>query len=176
MRKGIAGLMVLGLLACEELPEVYDPVKQLAADIVTIDNYLASQGIDAVEDPSGLRYVIHTVGTGETPTLNHCIRVTYTGKLLTTGEIFETRVEGDYGTKNFMSVPLGQFIQGWKIGLKLMPVGSSATLYIPSVLGYQNNESKDSSGKVIIPKNSNLIFEIDLLAIGLANPATAACN
>lgn len=36
------------------------------------------------------------------------------------------------------------------------------TLYIPPSLAYGSKDKKDSSGKVVIPGNSNLVFQVVL--------------
>ena len=51
-----------------------------------------------------------------------------------------------------------QFIPGFVEGLNLMNIGDKATLFIPANLGY----GERGAGNVI-PPNSNIIFEIELL-------------
>lgn len=123
--------------------------EQLAKDVATIDSYLTSKGITAQQDPSGLRYVFTTTGTGVKPSLSSSITVKYVGKLLSTGAIFDQSTSFTSG--------LSQLIRGWQIGLQLMPKGSVATLYIPSGLGYG-----PSGAGSAIPPNANLIFDITL--------------
>ena len=58
--------------------------------------------------------------------------------------------------------PIGQgrVIKGWDEGIGLLNVGTKATLYIPSTLGYGSR----SAGAVIKP-NSILVFDVELLEI-----------
>src|SRR6185436_3214559 len=57
-------------------------------NIQAIDAYLDANGIVAIEDESGLRYVITQNGTGGTPScLEKNITVTYEGKVLSTGVV-----------------------------------------------------------------------------------------
>lgn len=51
-------------------------------------------------------------------------------------------------------------IAGWEIGLKNMPEGGKRCLVIPPNLAYGAREIKD-----VIPANSTLIFEIELMNI-----------
>lgn len=148
------GLMLAGLFACGNSsdPELSEQ-EQLAKDIETIDNYLAEKNITAQEDPSGLRYVITTEGTGPKPTLDNSVVVKYTGKLFD-GAIFDRTTP-----PNSRTFILKQLIKGWQIGFQLMPAGSTGTLYIPSGLGY----GKTGNGPV--PPNANLIFEVELVDV-----------
>ena len=47
----------------------------------------------------------------------------------------------------------------------VVPEGTVVTLYIPSGYGYGPNDLRGNSGTVIIPADSNLIFEIELIAV-----------
>jgi len=146
----IFGMLALLLNACKE-EEVLTEAEQLEKDIATIDKYLSDKSIVAETDPSGLRYVITTAGTGTSPTLSNKITAKYTGKFLDNGSIF------DSGTLN--AYPLSGLIQGWQIGFQHIPKGSTAVLYIPSGLAY------GKSGQGAIPANSNLIFEVELIDV-----------
>lgn len=125
---------------------------QLAADIEAIDTYLDDEGIIAVEDPTGLRYVIETQGDGKKPCLESYVAVTYKGMLLSNGNVFDQAI-------NPVQFPLNNLILGWQIAFIKFPVGTKATLYIPSGLAYGNRIVGS------IPANSNLIFEVELLGV-----------
>ncbi|WP_240220351.1 FKBP-type peptidyl-prolyl cis-trans isomerase [Rheinheimera hassiensis] len=51
-------------------------------------------------------------------------------------------------------------IQGWILGLKGMKTGGKRKLWVPSVLAYGERQIG-----TMIPPNSNLIFEIELLEV-----------
>jgi FKBP-type peptidyl-prolyl cis-trans isomerase len=51
---------------------------------------------------------------------------------------------------------LSGLIKGLRLGIPLIPVGTKATFYVPSTLGY------GLRGSGSIPSNANLIFEIEL--------------
>jgi FKBP-type peptidyl-prolyl cis-trans isomerase FkpA len=127
------------------------PPALLERDVAAIDSYLAANSITAVKDPQGVRYVVSQPGTNnDTPCLESRVRVIYTGKLLATGDVFDSStVPVDF--------PLAGLITGWQIAFPKLTRGSKATLYIPSVLAYGSR----AVGK--IPPNSNLIFEVELL-------------
>lgn len=124
---------------------------QLASDIQLIDTYLDTLGIDAIEDDTGLRYVIHEEGEGKTPELADKIRVRYVGTVL--GE------EEPFDSNNDVTFTLNNLIVGWKVGFKQLQEGDSATLYIPSGLGY------GEVSRPKIPANSNLKFVVKLLEV-----------
>jgi FKBP-type peptidyl-prolyl cis-trans isomerase len=146
---------------CYDDPMLTDEA-QNAIDIPLIDQYLAQNNITAQVDASGLRYVVNTLGTGAKPTLSNCVRVSYTGKLLT-GSVFDQ-------STNYKA-PLKKLIQGWQKGLPLFPKGSKVTLYIPSRMGYgpQSVGSK-------VPANANLVFDIEILDVTDYNATSDICN
>lgn len=136
--------------------DVPDFNEQLQKDLAAIDAYIVANNIENVEqDTDGLlRYVIHRApGTGIKPTIDSCVTANYAGKLMTTGTEF------DKGTN--ISFPIGGVIDGWKIGIPLLHVGDSATLYIPSGLAYGYYGYPPD-----IPKNANLIFNVGLTKVG----------
>lgn len=135
----------------EEIPDFNE---QLQADIAAIDNYLSTNNIAAIEDPSGIRYVIHQDSAGgKGITIDSCVTATYSGRLLSTGAEF------DRGTN--ISFPLSGVIDGWKLGIPLLKEGESATLYIPSGLAYGYYGYPPD-----IPGNANLIFDVTVNKVG----------
>ena len=125
---------------------------QLANDINIIDSYLADSSIVAIEDPTGLRYVINNEGRGFAPSLCNIVTVEYETILMSNGEVVDRSLTP-------ATFSLSGLITGWKIGLPKITTGGTITLYVPSVYAY------GSSGVQNIPPNSNLIFEIDLLDV-----------
>jgi FKBP-type peptidyl-prolyl cis-trans isomerase len=55
---------------------------------------------------------------------------------------------------------MGQVIRGWDEGIALMPIGSKATLLIPSELGYG---SRGAGGS--IPPDTILRFDVELIGV-----------
>ena len=148
-------LISVGILMGCGSDEIINPDKQLNIDIAAIDQYLEDNNItDAIAHSSGLRYRFVEAGTGTKPQIYHYIRVKYQGSLMSDGTVFDESAEGKYATFAVSGV-----IEGWQIGLRLMPEGTKAILYIPSSLAY---------GKIArteIPANSNLIFEVELIDV-----------
>lgn len=105
--------------------------------------------------PDGLQYKIEKTGTGKKPYDTSLVSVNYRGTLIDGKEFDSSFKRGQPAQFH-----LNQVIKGWSEALKLMPVGSKWTLYIPPALGY----GEHGMGSVI-PPNSTLIFEVELLSI-----------
>jgi FKBP-type peptidyl-prolyl cis-trans isomerase FkpA len=130
--------------------------KAPASEIQAIQDYLTANNItNATQHCSGLFYSITTAGTGKTPVACSVVSVHYKG-MRTNGSVFDDR---DYTTS------LGTVIPGWTIGVPLLKEAGRIRLYIPPSLGYGNTDVKDQAGNVVIPANSILIFDIDLLSV-----------
>jgi FKBP-type peptidyl-prolyl cis-trans isomerase len=138
---------------CDQEPnlDVDDP--RLQNEIAAVDSYLSGNGIDATEHPSGIRYVVASKGSGASPTLCDNVVVSYEGRLMSNGIIF------DSNPGNPRSFALSNLIVGWQIGIPLIKEGGRITLYVPAQLAYGEREVGD------IPANSNLIFEIVLFNV-----------
>ncbi|MCX2483388.1 FKBP-type peptidyl-prolyl cis-trans isomerase [Pedobacter sp. MR2016-24] len=105
--------------------------------------------------PSGLQYKIIKMGNGSIADSISRVSVNYTG-MLVNGRIFDSSLEnGKPAVLKFADV-----IAGWQDALKLMPAGSKWILYIPANLAYA-----DHTAGGMVPPNSTLIFEIELLQI-----------
>ena len=85
------------------------------------------------------------------------------------GTVFDTSIEAvakEEGVYNegrpyqpfTFQLGIGQVILGWDEGIGLLNVGSKATIFIPSPLGY----GERGSGEKIKP-NSSLIFDVELV-------------
>ncbi len=132
---------------------------QLEIDFKIIDDSLARWGLTPVilKEPNGVRYEVKTMGSGVKPTLSNRIKIKYSGRLLSTGKIFDSNASADFYLSNLVT--------GFQTTMPLIPKGSVVTLYIPSGYGYGPNDYIDNLGNVLIPKNSNLIFDVELLDV-----------
>lgn len=132
---------------------------QLEIDFKIIDDSLARWGLTPVilKEPNGVRYEVKTMGNGVKPVLSNKIRIKYSGRLLSTGKTFDSRASTDFYLYNLVT--------GFQTTMPLIPKGSVVTLYIPSGYGYGPYDFRDNSGSVLIPKNSNLIFDVELLDV-----------
>lgn len=96
------------------------------------------------------------LGTGEEVKPGATITAHYTGALVKNGVIFQS--SHDFG--NPISFGLDQVIEGWTKGVPGMKVGGTRRLIIPAEQAYGA-----SSPAPNIPANSDLVFDIDVVAI-----------
>ncbi len=104
---------------------------------------------------SGLQYEIIKRAEGAQPKAEDVVSVHYEGKLVD-GTVFDSSIQR--GTP--IDLPVGGVIPGWVEALQLMHVGEKFKLYIPSELAYG-----EQSPSPVIPANSVLVFELELLGI-----------
>jgi FKBP-type peptidyl-prolyl cis-trans isomerase len=107
--------------------------------------------------PSGLHYKITKQGTGKQPKAGDMVAVHYAGRLMN-GQEFDNSFKR--GQPIEFTVGVGQVIKGWDEGIMLLNEGSSATLMIPSELGYG---ARGAGG--VIPPNATLIFDVELVKV-----------
>ena len=104
--------------------------------------------------PSGVVVEHVSPGTGPQPTAADVVRVNYRGTLADGTEFDASAKHG--GPAEF---PLGRVIPCWTQGVAKMKVGEKAKLTCPAATAY------GSRSVGTIPANSDLTFEVELLAI-----------
>ena len=108
------------------------------------------------EEVKELEMIDVEVGTGEEVKPGATITAHYTGALVKNGIIFQSSL--DFGKA--ITFGLDQVIRGWTLGVPGMKVGGTRRLIIPAEQAYG---ASSPSGN--IPANSDLVFDIDLVAI-----------
>ena len=108
------------------------------------------------ESVTELEIIDVEVGTGEEVQPGATITAHYTGALVKNGIIFQS--SHDFGQA--ISFGLDQVIKGWTVGVPGMKIGGTRRLIIPAEMAYGA-----SSPAKNIPANSDLVFDIDLVAI-----------
>ena len=116
---------------------------------------LIGVGIAWAARSEGVRVETLTAGTGAMPTPTDVVLVNYVGKL-TDGTQF------DKGDRVPMS--LDQVVPGFGEGITRMQKGGKYRLTIPASKAYGTEEKRNpQTGQVVIPANSDLVFDIDLI-------------
>jgi FKBP-type peptidyl-prolyl cis-trans isomerase FkpA len=137
---------------------------QKAKDLKAIDEYLAKNSIKAEQDTSGVRFVMHSNGSGKKPGLTDCVEVKYKGRFMADGLTFDKNDK--------MAFRLNEVIRGWTLSVPKLGIGDSATFYIPSTLAYG---ARGIPGA--IPPDAIMIFDVTLLNIGSEfDPENRVCK
>lgn len=118
-----------------------------------LDENAKREGV--VTTASGLQYEIVKKGDGPTPTANDVVSVHYEGRLVD-GTVFDSSIQRG----SPIDLPVSGVIAGWVEALQLMHTGEKVKLFIPSELAYG-----DQSPSPVIPPNSVLVFDLELLSI-----------
>lgn len=108
------------------------------------------------EEVKELEIIDIEVGTGEEVRPGATIRAHYTGALCKNGIIFQSSY--DFG--DAITFGLDQVVKGWTVGVPGMKIGGTRRLIIPAEMAYG-----EASPAPNIPANSDLVFDIDLIAI-----------
>lgn len=144
-------LLASCLFSCRERE-----IRQHEADILAIENYLTQQGITAERDPaSDFFYSLYLDNDRDyKPPRDKSLimEVCYKASLLDGTVVEET---GSIPRR----VELDESIHGWRLAMPLMSKGEKMLLFLPSRLAYGSESS------ALIPSNSVLIFDIELLEI-----------
>lgn len=101
-------------------------------------------------------------GTGPAAVAGQTLTMQYVGVLYANGKQFDA--SWDRGQPFSFTLGTGQVIAGWDQGLLGMHVGGRRQLVIPASLAYKNVARPGTPPNVGIPKNSALIFDVDLLS------------
>ncbi len=120
-------------------------------------DYLDEEGITIEPTESGLYYVERERGDGPQVQAGDMVAVHYEGRLLD-GTVFDSSYERDEPLE--FSVGMQQVIPGWDEGIGMMRKGGTATLVIPSYLGYG-----DRGAGQAVPPFSTLVFDVEVVDI-----------
>ena len=112
------------------------------------------------------------VGTGAQATPGSVVSVLYVGKL-SDGTVFDSSAAHGNQPLTFTLGTQG-LIPGFQIGVNGMKVGGERLMAIPPGLGYGTTDVKDSTGKVIIPANSTIVFDVKLVNVQASTTTPAA--
>jgi len=137
---------------------IYTESKIHEINELEINNFLISNSLTAVKDPSRVRYIVTQQGTGNQVLSSSTLILNYTGRLLN-GTSFDSNTAGTFSTT------LAEVIPGWNI-LKNFKAGTKLRLFIPSDLAYgQAGRVDTSTSTYVIPPNAVLDFDIEIVSV-----------
>jgi len=122
------------------------------------DNTANQNSMASTTLPNGLQIIDEVVGTGAEAIEGDNVAVNYIGTL-TNGTKFDSSYDRNEPFSFILG--LGQVIKGWDQGVLGMKIGGKRKLIIPPALAY----GEQGAGGGVIPPNSTLIFEVELLGI-----------
>lgn len=165
---GIAGVLIIGGI-------IYAVSMSKTSPEVTQTN--TQQGQGAVQSTASttapqVQAQDVTVGTGAPATPNMVVSVLYVGKLAD-GTIFDSS-EAHGNQPLIFQLGSQGLIPGFQIGVNGMKVGGERVMAIPATLGYGAQDVKDATGKIIIPANSTIQFDVKLVNVQTVEQAQAA--
>ena len=149
-----AGFILLGTSCIDEItsPE---------CNSVTLST--TSTAGDTVTLNTGLRYIEGQVGAGLPASWCGPVAVHYTEYLLNGTRLESSR---DLDIPVIFTPGLGDLIDGFEQGVVGMRAGASRRIIVPANLGYGSQERRNAAGAVIVPANSTLVYDIEVLEVG----------
>jgi FKBP-type peptidyl-prolyl cis-trans isomerase FkpA/FKBP-type peptidyl-prolyl cis-trans isomerase FklB len=114
--------------------------------------------------PKGVQYKVLKDSTGISPKASDKVKVHYIGSLLNGTEFDNSVKRGEP-----LEFPVNAVIEGWQDLLQVMKEGMKVKAWIPSALAYG-----EAGVPPLIPANSLLVFEVELLKVYAETPASAS--
>ncbi len=149
----VGGFFAYKKFMTQEPSPTGDPVAQAPVDLTNIPQDQV-QGQDVV------------AGTGTEATAGSVVSVLYVGRF-SDGTVFDSS-EAHGNQPLVFELGSQGLIPGFQIGVNGMKVGGERRIVIPAPLGYGTEDVKDETGKVIIPANSVLVFDLKLIDVKAA--------
>ncbi len=161
----IAPLCIASIIAAAALTSCADGGAEVTREMVAEANADIDEGKmpdyrrwSMEKTESGVRFIELKKGEGSRPEHGGQARVHYT-LWLTNGKLIDSSLRGGDGAPFEFEVGAGRVIEGWDEIVPLMNVGSRFLVEIPPKLAYGDQAVGP------IPKNSQLVFSIDLVEI-----------
>ena len=137
---------------------IAEPQNQAEKDQNAIVNYAIDELIPLERTNSGLLYRILDEGEGEKLKWGDYISAHYKGYFLD-GKVFDSSYRRDKPLQFY----IGNMVPGWNEGLQLIAPGGRMLLLVPSPLGYAEKGLPDGKEGFLVPPNTPLIFEVEVL-------------
>lgn len=127
---------------------------------------LLGAGLAWAAMPKGVSVETLAEGAGPSPAKTDVIFVRYTGRLAD-GTVFDQSQDIPLPLEGVLPkgspLPLDRMIPGFAEGAVQMKKGGKYRLFIPADKGYGAQGQKDQQGNEVIPPNSDLTFEVELI-------------
>lgn len=157
--RGCLSLVVPALL----LSACIDPLEVPACTPVPWSE--ASVSGDTVTTTTGLRYIdMNGEGIGLAAGWCQFVAVHYTASILD-GDTFEST--RDRNQPLVFTPGMGGLIDGFEQGVIGLQAGNERRLIIPPELGYGSEPHRNIEGEVIVPPNSTLIYDLEVLEVAV---------
>jgi len=125
-----------------------------SSESASIASFCTANGINATTDSNGIYYQIIDRGSGSKANMDSVITVTYSTSLLN-GQVVDTT---HFITP--VTLPLNQFIEGWRIAIPYIQEGGHIKMVIPSSLAYGCTGIQN-----LVPSNAPLYYDVLLLDV-----------
>jgi len=119
---------------------------------------ITEKGLVITQSQEGVAYCRTDFGTNDIIKDSSNVTVKYVGRRVIDNSIFDA-------SQSFTFKPIGNVIQGWRIGIPLMKKGEKGFLYIPSRLAYRNTGTTRQDGSFSIQPFDPIYFEIEVLEV-----------
>lgn len=141
-----------------EAKERWDKALEEAKAFVKTLEYDPSKG--AIDEATGMWILKVANGEGESPSETDVVKVHYTGWLPSGTKFDSSRDRGEPA-----EFPLNRVIPGWTKGVSMMKPGDRWLFLIPSDMAYGKQEKRGPGGRIIIPSNAALLFDVELIEV-----------
>ncbi len=147
-----------GLSPFGQMSSSNDTSTEIATSTDTTSTTTQTATTMPTDNSDQLQMTDETVGTGAVAEAGDTVTVNYVGSL-TNGTVFDA--SANHGTSGFtFNLGAGQVIKGWDLGIVGMKEGGKRKLIIPASLAYGNQAIGN-----VIPANSTLVFEVELVKV-----------
>ena len=139
---------------------IANPQSQAEKDQNEIANYAIENVLPLERTASGLFYQILHPGEGQLLQWGDYITAHYQGYFLG-GQVFDS----SHRRKKPLEFYIGNMVAGWNEGLQLLRPGGKIRLLVPAALAYGEKGFPDGRGGFLVPPNTVLAFEVEVLAV-----------
>jgi FKBP-type peptidyl-prolyl cis-trans isomerase len=105
-----------------------------------------------------------TIGSGKEAKPGSVVSVLYVGRLQD-GTVFDSSETSNNNQPLKFQLGSQDLIPGFQIGVNGMKEGGERRIAIPPEFAYGTQDVKDPAGKVIIPANSTIVFDVRLVKV-----------